>query len=184
MMRLSSRTGEVHKVKILKREYKGTYASVWFSEPVPRAKRNTELQYAPAYYVEFTWEPFLEQKEAKLLLDDWVSDNGLREKLALWRSTYHIKYFYNCYVETEKGRGWMEVWWEANWDGKNRKLRIEGRPPGKNETVISGFPVYKFLPFRIIGIRAVHPFGFHVIVLRSDFVHQYKVLGGGEVWTG
>jgi len=31
MNKLSTRVGEVHRVRVLKREYKGTYASVWFS---------------------------------------------------------------------------------------------------------------------------------------------------------
>jgi len=176
-IRVSSRPGEVHSVRVRDLQFRGSYASVWFDEPNKWTKENREVPNAPKYYIDFSWRKYLTIDEAKALLDAWLAKRGLVEHLAKWRSTYHIKYFYQAIIDRldDKpiGKRFMEVWSEVNWDGE--RLNSTPFPTKGTIKVISGLPHYKVLPFRVVGVGAQHPLDFGIIVLFSSFVYQYRV---------
>jgi len=174
-----------HVLRVEDVRFKGSYASVWFDRPNPWAQRNESVPGAPAYYVEFTWKPFLKPEEAKEVLDDWLARHGLAYRVARWQKSYHIKYFYQAAVTWADGRGVKapaELWWEANYNGLTGELWTDGEEPRGEVLVFAGLPLYRRLPFREVGLFAQHPLGFHAIFLVSGFVHQFlssKNLGGG-----
>ena len=184
-IRISKRRGDVHKVRVIDAKYKGTYVSLWFKEPVPNCHKNTEIKGAPPYYVEFTWRQFFEPEDVVRKVLGWAKEHGVYDKLAPWCCTAHIKYFYQAKVDMVDGEkikpAYMELWCEANYDLKADAVRV-GLVPVKGEiAVMSGFPFYRWLPFRVVGTKSVHPFGFHIIILLSNFVYQYMVKTK-EVW--
>ena len=180
LMQISFRPGELHKVKVKESWYAGTYASVWFSKNVKFSKTNREVPNAPPYYIDFVWKKKQSFEKDKALLDEWLKKQGLYEKVAGWRSSYHIKHFYQAIVEEIDGKDvgskYMEIWTEANWNKMTNNFnKIDGKVIGKIE-VLSGLQQYKFLPVRIVGIGAVKPLGRVWILLLSNFKYQYRIL--------
>lgn len=179
MIELSTRPGEEHTFRVVKARYAGTYASVWFNEPNLYTKPNRSVEGAPEFYIEFSWTDHIKPVQAKAFLDAWLANQGLYGKLAHWEKTYHIKYFYQGVVGRADGcpigRKHIEFWQEFNWR-LGEPFEADELPVAGEVTVLSGLEQYRFLPFRVVGVGAVHPIDWPGwVFLRSNFKYQYLV---------
>jgi len=176
--------GSLHRFHIKSAEYKGTYCSVWFDEPNEYSNPNESVPNAPKYYIDFVWTNYLPPAQAKELVDKWLSERGLLGKVAKWEKSYHFKYFYQLIVDKvdgkEVGAKKAELWCEANWDGVEEKFHMGLMEVHKDINVLVGLPHYKDRDFRIVGLTTQHLLGFGIVVLFSDFVHQFLAYKGGD----
>lgn len=178
-MKVSSKPGELHTVKVKDIWYVGTYASVWFDGPNEYTVRNREIPDAPAYYIEFVWKKQQSFEMDKNLLTYWLKKRLMFSDVDGWRSSYHIKHFYQAVVTEVDGKGvdkkYMEVWTEANWNKDTDEFKkIECNMDVGEMKVISGLEQYRWLPFRIVGVGAEKPLGGWPILILSNFKFQYR----------
>jgi len=160
----------------VKCKFKGIFVSVWFDKKFSfycKKRPKMEFKESPEYYIPLVFTEYKTKEEIESYIKEKILDRYGVE-LAKWRQSIHVKYFYE--VEDASKQGVMEVWTEHNYDGNIQKwidvCNWNSYKPFKGYEVSSGFEMYKYFPFRLVGSL----FTLRFIILKSDYKYQYLLI--------
>ena len=152
---------------------KGMFVSVWFDDCFSfycKERPNTVSNTSPKFYIPLVFNRFMTIDE----IEEYIRKNILNKynvELAKWEKSIHIKYFYEV---INKDNIFLEVWVEYNYDGiKKEWFCVHDFNDNSDYELGEGLMCYKNLPFRFIGSL----FTLQFIILRSDYKHQYLLIG-------